>query len=119
MYDLDLYLYNHTQERNPDQDEGNNQDEECNGCVAKNYTHDTPNHLGHYLYVNKVATVVNSELPSYKLRNYNHFATMCSKDLFRSLKRRSKYQDVSFSFNHIICKTKYDMKGKAANNARN
>ena len=41
--DLDLYLYNHTQERNPDQDEGNNQDEECNGCVAKNYTHDADN----------------------------------------------------------------------------
>lgn len=39
--DLDIYLYNHTQERNPDQDEGNNQDEECNECVAKNYTHDT------------------------------------------------------------------------------
>ncbi len=39
--DLDLYLYNHTQDRNPDQDEGNNQDEECNECVAKNYTHDT------------------------------------------------------------------------------
>ena len=41
--DLDIYLYNHTQDRNPDQDEGNNQDEECNGCVAKNYTHDTSN----------------------------------------------------------------------------
>ena len=41
--DLDLYLYNHTQDRNPDQDEGNNQDEECNECVAKNYTHDTSN----------------------------------------------------------------------------
>jgi len=41
--DLDLYLYNHTQERNPDQDEGNNQDEECNECVAKNYTHDMDN----------------------------------------------------------------------------
>ena len=41
--DLDLYLYNHSQDRNPDQDEGNNQDEECNGCVAKNYTHDTDN----------------------------------------------------------------------------
>jgi len=39
--DLDVYLYNHTQDRNPDQDEGNNQDEECNECVAKNYTHDT------------------------------------------------------------------------------
>ena len=41
--DLDLYLYNHTQERNPDEDEGNNQDEECNECVAKNYTHDFDN----------------------------------------------------------------------------
>jgi len=41
--DLDLYLYNYTQDRNPDQDEGNNQDEECNECVAKNYTHDTSN----------------------------------------------------------------------------
>ena len=41
--DLDLYLYNKTQERNPDDDEGNSQDEECNGCVAKNYTHDTDN----------------------------------------------------------------------------
>ena len=39
--DLDLYLYNHTQDKNPDQDEGNNQDEECNECVAKNYTHDS------------------------------------------------------------------------------
>ena len=34
-------MYNHTQDRNPDQDEGNNQDEDCNECVAKNYTHDT------------------------------------------------------------------------------
>ena len=41
--DLDLYLYNKTQDRNPDEDEGNNQDEECNECVAKNYTHDTDN----------------------------------------------------------------------------
>tara|TARA_B100001250_G_scaffold413744_1_gene448911 strand:+ start:89 stop:1168 length:1080 start_codon:yes stop_codon:yes gene_type:complete len=41
--DLDLYLYNHTQEKNPDEDEGNNQDEECNECVAKNYTHDRDN----------------------------------------------------------------------------
>ncbi len=41
--DLDLYLYNHSQERNPDEDEGNNQDEECNECVAKNYTHDFDN----------------------------------------------------------------------------
>jgi len=39
--DLDLYLYNTTQERKPDDDEGNNQNEECNVCVAKNYTHDT------------------------------------------------------------------------------
>ena len=41
--DLDLYLYNHTQERNPDEDEGNDQEEECNVCVAKNYTHDWNN----------------------------------------------------------------------------
>ncbi len=41
--DFDLYLYNTTQERDPDNDEGNNQDEECNVCVAKNYTHDWDN----------------------------------------------------------------------------
>ena len=36
--DLDLYLYNKTQERNPDEDEGNSHGE-CNSCVAKNRTH--------------------------------------------------------------------------------
>ena len=39
--DLDLYLYNTSQERNPDQDEGTDPDDECNECVAKNSTHDS------------------------------------------------------------------------------
>ena len=39
--DLDLYLYNTSQERNPDQDESTDPDDECNECVAKNSTHDS------------------------------------------------------------------------------
>ena len=39
--DLDLYLYNASQERNPDQDESTDPDDECDECVAKNSTHDS------------------------------------------------------------------------------
>ena len=38
--DLDLYLYNQTQERNPDEDESSGSENECNVCVARNVSHD-------------------------------------------------------------------------------
>ena len=39
--DLDLYLYNQTQERNPDEDESSDPDDPCNVCVNRSAAHNT------------------------------------------------------------------------------